>query len=419
MSARGSSVTLEQIDRELVDWQNRLASATQNLIDLDDVPAYRRLRGEPGLPSLALAGVTAAKAPQALAALGRIWQSLQILNEVVNRAVEQRKALPRFWTSDSSLQQIADLLHGASVPLAPEQTPLEQRDLFGAAEKSRFTSPEKLLLEMSQTFLQARDVIVAIDGAWNRLTPALEFADREAAQLEQIATTLGENESPELTTLRARIAQLRTRVETDPLGTDADLGRDIAPLLQRVRGYLQEQANQIAHLRSGLTQARTILEEMTDLEAQALQTWEACRSRVVHPAGLCAPPDAGALAEMRSWLETLEMAVQQGRWKPVPVGLGRWLERAEAFRVSAQTALEAARAPLETLAELRGRLSSLRAKAQSFHARGQNLDPALPSLAEQAEHLLKQTPAEVDRAGGLVAEYERRLNARSGGVSLP
>ena len=92
------------------------------------------------------------------------------------------------------------------------------------------------------------------------------------------------------------------------------------------------------------------------------------------------------------------------------VGLSRWLEAGQSNLAAEQAALAANAAPLDSLAELRGRLSSLRAKARAYTLRGAPHDPALESLAMEAERLLTLLPAPLSAATSAFQAYEKRLN---------
>ncbi len=96
-------MTLEQIDAALAEWQAKLNLASSNLLELDDLFTYKRLRGRAGD---ALTGITKAKVLPALAAMDQLWQSLLLLTDTLNRAQAMRKAASRLWPSERSLREI-------------------------------------------------------------------------------------------------------------------------------------------------------------------------------------------------------------------------------------------------------------------------------------------------------------------------
>ena len=71
-------ITLEQIDRELAEWQARLSLASANLLELDDMPTYKRLQGDLDAPPVLL-GATQARVVPTLGAVARLWRYLQLL----------------------------------------------------------------------------------------------------------------------------------------------------------------------------------------------------------------------------------------------------------------------------------------------------------------------------------------------------
>jgi hypothetical protein len=407
-------MTLDQIDKALADWQAKLALASDSLLDLDDQMTYKRLKGDvvSGLPPTPLTGVTQTRVPPALAAVTDLWQYLQGLQEVIKRAQELRKSISRVWANPNTLTEIEQLLKGPSIRLPSVQTPLARRGLLTQSESAASISPDQLLEAMTGTFEAARDTILAVDAAWRRLEPDLAAANQETALLQSLANSLGEGALPELTAAQQRLAALRAGVQSDPLGTDADFGREITPLLQRVRTRLEERERQRGSLAADLQAARTRIAELEEAHRQCAAALDECRLKIENPTGLRAPLADTAAPDLTAWLDTLNTTLQSGRWQSVRVGLDRWQATFEGYLAAERAALAANRAPLETRAELRGRLSSLRVKAQAYAARGAALDPELTRIAGEADGLLSRHPTPLGQAGRLVADFETRL-ARS------
>ena len=318
--------------------------------------------------------------------------------------------MPRLFGAENVLLKIANLLHGQSISLPPVETPADQRGLLTASQVPQTTSPELLLTAMTHVYDEARNTILAVDAAWNRLEPALADASQTLNQLRQLAEALGEGNAPELAAAQARIAPLQKAVNSDPLGVTADFDRDILPLLQNARARLEATARQRQDTESDLRRARDLIFRLRDTYQQCEQALTLTRERIAHPEGLLAPLDPGAIDDLEAWLGTLEITAQAGRWKAVRVGLDRWLPAATAALESDRAALAANKAPMEAVAELRGRLGALRAKAQAMQARGQTLDAELARIARDADALLHTVPTELAQASRLLAEYESRLN---------
>lgn len=404
-------ITLEQIDRELADWQARLSLASSSLLELDDMPTYKRLQGDLDAPPVLL-GVTQARVVPTLGAVTRLWRYLQLLNDVLKQATELRAAMPRLFGAENVLGKIFNLLHGQSIHLPPLETPADQRGLLTASQVPQATSPDLLLTAMTHVYDEVRNTILAVDAAWNRLEPALATANQDANQLRQLAEALGEGALPEVAAVQSRILQLQEAITSDPLGVTADFDRDILPLLQNARARLEAISHQRRDTETDLRHARDLIFQLRDAHNQCEQALNQTREKIVAPQGLRAPLDPNAIDDLEGWLGTLETTAQTGRWKAVRIGLDRWLPAANASLESERAALAANRAPTDAVAELRGRLSALRAKAQAMQSRGQVLDAELPTIAREADTRLQTVPTELAQANRLVTEYESRLSRR-------
>ena len=404
-------ITIEQIDRELAEWSERLSLASRNLLELDDMATYKRLQGDLDAPPV-LVGVTQARVVPTLGAVARLWRYLQLLNDVVKQASDLRNALPRLFRAENSLQRIADLLRGQSIALPPIETPIAQRGLLSVSQTPQTTSPELLLTAMTHVFDEVRNTILAVDAAWNQLEPALADADASANQLRQLALALGEGDLPELAAAQRRIMELQKAVASDPLGVNADFDRDILPLLQNARSRLETISRQRRETQADLKRARDLIFLLRDTHNQCRQALQTTREKIADPQGLAAPLDGSAIDDLENWLVTLEQTAQAGRQKAARIGLDRWLPSATASLESERVALAANKAPLDQLAELRGRLGALQAKAKAIQSRGQTLDASLPALASEADARLHTVPTPLSQAAHLVSEYEARLNRK-------
>lgn len=400
-------MNLEQIDKALADWQGRIALGSSNLLELDDNETYKRLRGDLGAPPL-LTGITKTRVEPALNAVRELWRYLQLIQDVVGRAAEMRKNMPRLW-AEKTLTEIEQLLQGPSITLAAVTTPLAHRGLLSVSHTETRVTPAQLLSAMLDAFNLAVDAILEVEAAWKTLEPALTDVTTEAERLQKRAAALGEQSLPELTAVQQRARDLLKRVAADPLGVTGDLSRDITPLVERLRARLDELERQRESARAGIAQGRNLLKELADLQTQAAEALETSRLKVADPTGLKLPPPASAVTDLSNWLDTLENAAHEGRWNAARVGLDRWLQTARGTSDAIRASAAANRAPLEALAELRGRLSSLRAKAQSYAARGVTLPDTVWTLAGDAERCLQRRPTPLTESARLVEEYESLL----------
>jgi hypothetical protein len=402
-------MTLDEIDALLADWQAKLSLASNNLLELDALTTFKRLTGDGSLPPAKLAGVTLSRVQPALDAIGELWTSLKALNDVVARATDMRRTIPKLWVSESALRAIYTILTGPSIKLSAAVTPLAQRGLLSGAEQQATMTPTDLLGIMSRTFESAKRVILDVDAAWTRLEPDLADCEQETQTLQSIADLLGEGTLPELIAVRQRVLAAGQLVQSDPLGVNTDLSRGIKPLLQAVRDRLSALKVQREQVQTDLSRARQLLVAIDDQHAQCVAALRECRERIENPAGLREPLNQTAVDDLRHWLTTLEDTLKQGRWQPAGVGVKRWLQTAEGTLAAEQQSCTANRSPVEACAELRGRLGSLRAKAQAYAARGIALQPDVAEIATRAEQTLARKPIPLAQATALVSEYEQRL----------
>ncbi len=402
-------MTLDEIDNLLADWQAKLSVASNNLLELDALTTYKRLSGAGNLPPAKLAGTTLSRVQPALDAVTELWTSLQALNDVVARATEMRKAIPRLWVSDSALRAIYEVLTGPSIKLSAAVTPLAQRGLLSVPEQHTTMTPTDLLALMSSTFEPAKRVILEVDAAWTRLEPELAACESEARTLQSIGDLLGESALPELVAVRQRLAASQLLVQSDPLGVTTNLAQGIKPLLQAVRDRLGALKAQRDQVQNDLSRGRQRLQVLNELHEQCCSALAECRNRIANSSGLCEPINQTALDDLATWLKTLEDTVQQGRWQPAGVGIKRWLQTAEAYIATETSSYQANKNPLEMCAEMKGRLASLRAKEQAYAGRGIVIDADTEGLATKAERMLALRPTPLAEAAALVTEYEKRI----------
>jgi hypothetical protein len=400
-------MTLEQIDEELADWKAKLQSAGDNLLALTQMSAYQRLRGEGGWPKPRLSGVTAEHVGPALDGMNGLWSHYAALTGVIQRAGELRGSVSWLMPAPKTLAEIGQLLHGPSVELPAVETPLEQRGLLTAGEVVQHRTPEQLLAEMTHAFQRAKEVVVAVDRAWDRLLPRLEGYDKDIADLEQLARATGEAGGTELGRVRERLTALRTRMEEDPLGVSNEAAT-VAAALDEVRSRLGKLARERDQVKAGLAEARRLLRELDEAHRAARQA-HAEREQKVQVDDTVRLPRTLEDAEVTAlgpWLDRLEGTAEQGRWQAAGVGLGKWVGIARQYLAAEQAARTANETPLRTRRDLRGLLDALRAKA---HACGRSEDAELAALGQEAWQLLHSRPTPLARAEQLVAEYEARL----------
>jgi hypothetical protein len=398
-------LTLAQIDRLLLEWQQKGDAANQNLLDLYDLSAYQRLSGV-GNPPHNVTGITQQQASTALTAIERLFEYLELFNQQLDRARKLRRELPSLFINDSQLQAIEHLLVGSSIELPQIQIPLAQRDLLGASQQDRKIALDELMERMTIAFAIARDTFVAVETAWMELESKLIGTHRSLVELQQLANTLQLAAPPALVTAQANFANLQLEIDRDPLAINLAFGRDLTPLINDVRQELETLAHQRQQLQADFATAPQLLAQLTQLNRDSIAAEAESQAKIRHDLPTSAPLPAEELAELERWLARLVAKFESGLIPPVRLGLTNWLAKVRAYTQATQLALTTNRSPLDTRQELRGRLDALSAKAL---AKGKVEDPLLTDLGAQARAILYASPTDLSLAIELVRKYDRQL----------
>lgn len=369
-------MTLSEVDAELAQWRKNLSAAAQNLMDLHDMPTYQRLAGSNGVPKAALEGVTAARVYPALDEMGKLLQYFDTLQDAIDRAAKLRQDVSPFFGSDQKLRDIEQLLRGKSVKLPAVAVPIGNRTLATSIDTVELVSAAELMDAMSRSFTVARDAVVAVDSAWEKLGTELAACNEDFPALRE----------------------LRTRAEADPLGS-------LDPVLEQIRRVTRLRNGIV----SGLAAARKQLTQLTDLHRESVACWEERRAKVTCSTEPVPPQDPYQTTALSEWLSRLEGKFHAGMLDPIAKGLENWNKAASTFVSNEGAALKANRAPLLERNELRGRLEALKAKARAL---GFAEHAELTRLADQAATLLFQRPTPMETAASLVMDYERVLRAQ-------
>jgi len=400
-------MTLEEIDELLADWKKKLDLVGQNLIDLHGLPTYQQLAGVSGFSKAQLVGVTQARVTPALEAMNDLFGYFDLLVKTIAQAIQLRSSIPRFLGSQQKLQEIEQILTKPSIQLAVVQTPLAERGLLTAAETSSAIAPQELLVLMTNAYDVAKQMVLAVDEAWSRLQPMLSNAEVEIQKLQNLANSLGVDSLQELSDLHQKITSLRDTIDSDPLKGSADFTREIQPQIARVKSYLEQVAKQQQLLKESFARAHQLQAQLIELHRQATDAFAESTLKVVDHSKLQKPLATELIVALSSWLSRLETKFAEGLVNPVQVGMENWTAKVKEYIAAVEVAYAANKAPLQTRAELRGRLEALKAKAL---ARGRAEDATLAELAVQAQQLLYTRPTPLDRAADLVSQYEKRLN---------
>ena len=406
-------MTLNRIDAELAQWHTRLSTVGANLLDLDELFTFKRLRGDIDLTPAALTGVTATKIAPCLEAVSLLWEYLRLLRENLHSAQELRKTLTRYWLPESAVKQIAFYLTGFSIVLPTIEKTIAERNLLSEAQPQRFISPELLLLKMSSIFELSKATILEVDAAWERLDSVLLAMECELNALKQIAARVGETDIDEVDAVFKRIAYLHSRIESDPLGVMDEVQKQVAPQIEKVRDSLKNRQLERESLQKEFKTASELFNELQTVNSKTLTALEECKRSIANPQGLLTPLSMGLLLDLEKWRCRLEETLSAGNLRAARVGIAKWNTTAKSHLKNANTAYELNHAPLELKAELKGRLGALRVKERFYRGKNAAIDPELETLSKEADQLLKETPTLLEDALKKVEEYEKRVGKLS------
>ncbi len=165
-------MNLQEIDSTLARLRGAAEAIGANLLEVELDP-NRSL-----LDSSALEGESATRWAQASTTLAQLWQWHALFEQLLDRAVGLRGARTRL--PEKRVEELRELLQGASIELSSERVPLEQRDLLGGAQAALRCTPEELLQRSSAAFDEAKTVLAAAGNAWDALLPRLDAARSDA-----------------------------------------------------------------------------------------------------------------------------------------------------------------------------------------------------------------------------------------------
>lgn len=401
-------MNLDKLDEVLTEWRSKVTLISNNLLELCELTIYKQLKGEDSLSLPKLTGVTQTRVTTTLTAIDDLWQYLQLLTEVVVCATALRKGLSRFWMPTQTVNEIEQLLFGQSIKLPTVAMPFEQRNLLSNSESQQTISPANLLAVMSRNFELAKQTMLAVDNAWSSLTSQLVACKDQTISLQKLATSLGENNLDKITVIDQEIKSLSTQIETNPLGTNSNLDK-IKRLIDDLQKQLLELKKQKELVKTELQRAHSFFEELKTLNHQCNEKVSECKIKIENTNELKLPTNQILISDLGQWLETLSETFKKGNWKPLQIGLKRWFSSAENYRTSDLATLAISRTLLDSCAELQGRFSALRAKAQTYKSRGVVIDSSLTSLAEKVNSFFHSRPIPLDKVAKIIAEYERLL----------
>jgi hypothetical protein len=400
-------VSLADVDATLARFVAAVDTMTVNLVDLESNPTNKLL--DPA----GLVGVSKQRIAAARQTLDGVWGYFTAFKALVEQARALRGSGGRL--APARVAELEALLHGRSINLPPIDVPLEQRSLLTPGQTSVTASPGELLTYMDAAFGVAKSEVLAVEGVWRALLPRLGDAEHAVAELQRLASSLGEAADPDLARMAVTTSDLGRTITSDPLAVSGGQFDGIETTLGVVRARLGELARRRDALGHDLERAAALLSELATTLGAGQSALDEARVKVASPDGLLAPLSRSCLTEehrgLEPWLERLRRLAAEGNWKRASRGLEEWSSLAAQTLAAARTVAAANTAPLHLRDELRGRLDAFTAKAERL---GLTEDPDLSALRSRARAVLYSAPADLGLAAELVTGYGAALRTGRG-----
>jgi hypothetical protein len=388
-------MSLQEIDSTLQRLRDAAEAIAANLLEVELDPN----RGL--LDSGMLEGESATRWGAASTTLTQLWQWHALLEQLLQRATGLRGTRPRL--PAKRLEELSELLEGASIELSSEHVPLEQRDLLGGPQAALRCTPDELLTRSAAAFEEAKVVLVAVGNAWDTLLPRLHAARLMLRESAELARALGEGEPPDLVRARERLSDLDERLAKDPLSVSGEEVGELEQSLQALHSDLEGLDRLRREIATPLADARKLLDELRRVAREGVDTREQALVKIAAPAiqEPLSPEDA-----LESRLEDIEKIARYGAWREARAVLEQWTARTRSLLDRARRIAYANGAPIQARNELRGLLDACQAKAMRL---GLIEDPRLSGMFERAHDSLYTAPTDLAKATGLVHRYRHAL----------
>jgi hypothetical protein len=395
----------DAITSELAAWQDRLALASRNLSEINELRALQRVKARLRATPQFYAGKTVSRINDALAALNELWKDYLLLNALLDEADTLHKQSGIF---HDRAAEIRELLHGQSITLPVAHVPLAERGLLTKAERADKVTPEELLAVMNALFALAKDTILELDGAETRLRLGLDTLIGTAHEVARRAGALG-FDTAEIAAIAAPLERLRAELTADPLGAGQKL-QEAEFRLTEWRGRLESAERERDSLKAAFAAAAQQLKELRRLSDQAKTAHDSSSSKIANQSALPRPTESAVIAQFGVWLDALDVSCKHGDWHSAKAGLDKWVTACATHQDIERRILAANMAPIEAREELRGRLKALRAKADAHAERGVHIETKVAHLGDEARDILYSQPADLLKAAALLSAYETAIN---------
>ncbi len=391
----------QDIGQQVAQWVSRMTTISRNISEISEGQSTRAIKSRFKDPARGYTGITKEKVNAALSTMDNLWQSYLILARVVEEALDLSKKNGMFHDNEN---RIRELLTGPSVVLPVEYIPVASRSLLDDAEKVQRITPSDLLASMQEQFIAARDTLIRVVEAADRVKPRLEALKEEVATLAKWAFALGaDNQAP------VDVSQILMQMETDPIGgsIEADsIEADVA----KCRARLQSIEDERQAIHASLEGAKALLAELKDLVARSSAAINETRKLIAAPIGLVNPMSDAAIESMEAWVHTLTETLNAGRYDAGKVGISKLVQTCNERLSTERGTYAKNRAFLDEMADLKGRYKALCVKAQVLQCKEPACDSSIRELADQVKHVLDARPFDVLDARQMVGVFEATLS---------
>jgi len=216
---------------------------------------------------------------------------------------------------------------------------LALRSLVSPGQQQNRLTPHDLLDAMKRAFEAARDAVLEIDQAWNRVLPEITVKIREIERLERETADVDPGLAADCADLKTVAEGLRNRIERDPLGANASLSLQIEPHLAELRRRLEFARDADGLVQGRLDRADALIQDLRRLNGEVCSTQAQCIRELRVDIEIKPPIDDGKIEGLVPWLATLRATATAGRLQAALVGTERWLAAAESYATEVRHAL--------------------------------------------------------------------------------
>lgn len=378
-----------EIDRELSARTAELATVTSTLLELDRHPGLVLVRRYPP------AGETARRWAPVERALAALWEDLGRVRAILTGAETVRAGRARL--DERARARLTLLLRGRPHEIDRVPIPLAQRGLTGPSETVVTVGIADCLDRMRAAFAFVVPFAEAVEAVDRQVIGAVAPLQQ---RVEQAHGALDAAAEP--------LAALLRRAGTDPLGFGpGEVTAELAALTALVDTETVRHADHLAvaaDLPAALAELR---EDLSALDALQRRAADAAR-RAEHRIATAEIPAGGEPVERLSGeLDTLGTAPT----RPTVEHLLALRDRVRHAREIATRRAELADGLLDRRAELRGRLTAYRAKADRL---GLSEDRDVLAADRIADGLLGRRPCDLAAVTRAVADYRSIIGEKAG-----